>query len=171
MHMTAAFSKDRRFRYELRRQWDASKPWVNFIGLNPSVADGQTDDPTIRRCIGFARAWGYGGLIMTNLFPLVASRPAQVVAAFWQSRGQMAGLPENGAYLLDGVQSAGLVVGAWGEAPDVLWREQAVQAQLRLLVDAGAQFHALTVLKGGQPGHPLYLKADLTPRLYQPLLD
>lgn len=58
----ATFSKDRLYRYQLWRIWDESKPYMNVIGLNPSTADETKDDPTIRRCLGFAKAWGYGAL-------------------------------------------------------------------------------------------------------------
>ena len=64
----ANFSRCRRYRYTLWRRWDPERPLVMIIGLNPSTADACQDDPTIRRCIGFARVWGYGGLVVTNLF-------------------------------------------------------------------------------------------------------
>jgi hypothetical protein len=82
---TTIFSADRRYRYTLWRDWSKdllcgmdSRPrlagdqtpnqFVQFIGLNPSTADEKQDDPTIRRCIGFAKAWGYGAMCMTNIF-------------------------------------------------------------------------------------------------------
>jgi hypothetical protein len=73
MQRGAEFSPCRRYRYVLWRTWDPAAGSVNFIGLNPSTADEQVDDPTIRCCIGFARDWGYGGLVMTNLFAIPAT--------------------------------------------------------------------------------------------------
>ena len=64
----ATFSADRRYRYRLWREWDRSRAVVAFVMLNPSTADASRDDPTIRRCIGFARAWGFGGVEVANLF-------------------------------------------------------------------------------------------------------
>ena len=68
MKTQANFSKDRTYRYRLSRTWDESKPSVLFIGLNPSTADEKTNDPTIRRLIGFARRWGFGSMYVCNLF-------------------------------------------------------------------------------------------------------
>lgn len=82
-----AFSEDRAFRYTLWREWDVDSltgcaddlphghQFAQFIGLNPSTADETRDDPTIRRCIGFAKLWGYGALCMTNLFAFRATKP------------------------------------------------------------------------------------------------
>ena len=64
----AGFSLCRTWRYKLWRRWSSAGPIVAFIGLNPSTADELNDDPTIRRCIGFARHWGFGGMYMLNVF-------------------------------------------------------------------------------------------------------
>ena len=63
-----SLSKDKIYRYSLSRVWGNSKPYVLFIGLNPYTADENTDDPTTKRCIDYAKRWGYGGLRMANLF-------------------------------------------------------------------------------------------------------
>lgn len=75
MKKSAILSDDRKYRYSLSRVWDESKNKVMFIGLNPSTADETEDDPTIRRCINFAKSWGYVGLEMTNLFAFRATAP------------------------------------------------------------------------------------------------
>lgn len=75
MKKYATLSEDRKYRYTLTRIWDETKPKVMFIGLNPSTADETKDDPTIIRCINFAKSWGYGGLEMTNLFAFRATNP------------------------------------------------------------------------------------------------
>ncbi len=78
----ATFSKDFKHRYKLWRRWDQRKPIVTFIGLNPSRADAITNDPTIRRCIDFAKQWGMGGLIFCNLYsfrtPYVTAKQVEV---------------------------------------------------------------------------------------------
>ena len=68
MERGAKFSLDRVYRYRLWRFWDKRKGIVLFIGLNPSTADEKVNDPTIRRCIGYAMDWGYGGMLMGNIF-------------------------------------------------------------------------------------------------------
>ena len=72
----ARFSIDRRYRYALWRVWDHDENLYNFLLLNPSSADEATNDPTIERCERRARRWGFGGLIVTNLFALCATDPA-----------------------------------------------------------------------------------------------
>jgi hypothetical protein len=77
MHRAALFSRDRRFRYRLGRRWGQGAA-VCFVLLNPSTADEVVDDPTIRRCIAFARSLGYGGLEVVNLYAYVATDPAEL---------------------------------------------------------------------------------------------
>ncbi len=74
----AVFTDERTHRLYLWRRWDKEKPWVMFIGLNPSTADERLDDPTVRRCIGFAARWGYGGIFMCNVFTLVSTDPKKL---------------------------------------------------------------------------------------------
>lgn len=81
MRSGANFSRCRRFRYALWREWDATLPAVMLIGLNPSTADANHNDPTIRRCIGFARDWGFGGVRVLNLFAFRATYPDDLKAA------------------------------------------------------------------------------------------
>jgi hypothetical protein len=77
MERSATISPCRMFRYALWRRW-GSGPYAMFIGLNPSTADEQNDDPTIRRCIGFAQSWGYDALCMANLFAYRATKPTDM---------------------------------------------------------------------------------------------
>ena len=79
----ARFSVDRKYRYALWRHWNGNKErnYVAFVGLNPSTADEKTDDPTIRRCMGFARSWGFNGIWMINAFAFRATKPKDMKAA------------------------------------------------------------------------------------------
>ena len=141
---SAEFSTDRVFRYALYRTWDRDKLKVMFIGLNPSTADEDVDDPTIRRCTRFAAAWGYGGLIMTNLFALRATDP-RVMVSHLAPIG-----PANDLWLRRSAQMASLVIAAWGNHGGHLKRDLAVLSLLPRMMCLG-------LTKKGKPKHPLYL--------------
>lgn len=146
------FSPCRTYRYTLWREFDVpvNDGYVMFIGLNPSTADEVNDDPTIRRCIEFAKSWGYSALCMTNLFAFRATKPVEMIAA-----ADPVG-PDNDTYLIDLARNAGVVVAAWGTHGTHLGRDVTV----RTLVP---NLHCLKKTINGHPGHPLYLRADLVP--------
>ena len=144
------FSPCRTYRYALWREWIGGKGYAMFVGLNPSTADETQDDPTIRRCIAFAKAWGYAGLCMTNLFAFRATQPEDMKAA-----NDPVG-PENDAHLKALAEGAGVIVAAWGVHGTYGGRHNAVRAML-------PELHCLALTKDGHPGHPLYLRKTLTP--------
>ncbi|BDY04689.1 DUF1643 domain-containing protein [Ferrimonas sp. YFM] len=150
----AVISACQAYRYALTRVWDADKPYVMFVGLNPSTADAVDDDPTIRRCIGFAQSWGYGGLVMANLFAYRATEPHVMMSA-----GDPVG-PDNDDWLTRLGEKAGVVVAAWGNDGAFLNRSSQVHELLPNL-------HYLKMNKSGEPAHPLYLKATLTPTAWE----
>lgn len=78
---TATFCRRRIYRYTLWRRWSDGARYVNFICLNPSTADERTDDPTVRKCVKFARSWGYDALCITNLFAYRATDPQTLYQA------------------------------------------------------------------------------------------
>ena len=147
----ANFSRCRRYRYTLWRRWDPEGPLVMIIGLNPSTADARQDDPTIRRCIGFARDWGYGGLVVTNLFAFRATYPADLKAA-----ADPVG-PRNDAWIRRMAGQVEIIVAAWGN--DGLWLDRSERVQKML----AGRLHCLRLNAGGEPAHPLYLPAGLNP--------
>ena len=104
----AAFSPCGRYRWHLARTWDADGSRVAFVALNPSTADATHDDPTIRRCIGFARRWGAGGVDVVNLYAFRATKPRDLFAA-----DDPVG-PDNDAWIDAVVARADRVVLAWG---------------------------------------------------------
>jgi hypothetical protein len=110
----ASLSLCGRYRFDLTREWGCRpvKPdrRVAFVMLNPSTADGHADDPTIRRCMGFAREWGFDGLVVVNLFAMRATRPDDVVKVL-RAGGDAVG-PDNGM-TKDGSPRHPLYVPAW----------------------------------------------------------
>jgi hypothetical protein len=158
---SAEISEDMLYRYCLTREWDADRPVVNFIGLNPSTADALVDDPTIRRCVGFAKSWGFGKLVMTNLFALRRTDPAELCFAAVDPIG-----PQTNGWLETCAAEASLVVAAWG-AVDGLFRNNDRFAQRRAAAVCNliltSSIHALGFTKAGFPRHPLYMRGDAKP--------
>lgn len=144
MDRGATFDLTRRYRYHLWREWDATLPVVAFVLLNPSTADARRDDPTIRRCLGFARAWGFGRLEVVNLFALRATDPAALRQAD-DPIGQ-----RNDEHLRRAVRAADRVVAAWGNGGRLHGRGDEVMCRLGEPVVLGWT-------KLGQPRHPLYV--------------
>lgn len=150
MDRDALLSDCRRYRYSLYRVWDHFLPKVLFIGLNPSTADENDDDPTIRRCIGFARSWGYGGIFVGNLFAFRATRPEDMLSA-----KDPVG-PMNDQTLLAMSGLCGMTVAAWGKHGSFMDRGNIVHKMMPVM-------SALKLNKDGSPSHPLYLPKSLKP--------
>ncbi len=150
----ADFDETGAFRYRLWRRWDPSGPVVAFVGLNPSTADADQDDPTIRRCLGFARRWGFGALEVVNLFAWRATRPQDLRRAV-----DPVG-PENDAVLKRTARDADRVVACWGVHG--AWR----QRDTEVLAWLPGPLHCLGRTQGGQPRHPLYLPRDRAVEIY-----
>jgi hypothetical protein len=123
---------------------------VNFIGLNPSTADENTDDPTIIRCVNFAKSWGYGGIYMTNLFAYRSTDPKKIKKVDHPIGN------ENNQYLKDYHFASALSVACWGSNGTYLDRDVQVIKMFR-------QLYCLKMNKSKTPTHPLYLKSDLKP--------
>jgi hypothetical protein len=151
----ARFSACRRWRTLLWRRWDPSGPLANFLMLNPSTADELRLDPSCTRARGYAERWGFGGLIVTNLFAWRATDPDEMKAAREPvGRG-------NDAAILAAAREAKLVVCAWGNHGAHLGRSGRVVSILR----AGEiDQHFLKMNGCGEPAHPLYLRGSLRPR-------
>ncbi len=150
LEKTATFSQDRIYRYSLSRTWNTEKPFVVFIGLNPSTADENFDDPTIRRCMRYAGDWQFGGLVMLNLFAYRSTDPIRL-----RKVEDPIG-PQNDIYIRFNTKLAGLTIVAWGTRGDYLGRDSSVLNFLR-------SPYCLALSKNGAPRHPLYLRGDLEP--------
>lgn len=150
MERSASFSPDRVYRYELWRSWADPARYAMFVGLNPSTADETEDDPTIRRCINYVKAWGFGALAMTNIFAFRATDPAVMKRA-----ADPIG-PDNDSFLRATADRAGIIVAAWGVHGIHRGRDREVRAMLPTM-------RVLGLTADGHPKHPLYLRASLTP--------
>lgn len=150
---SATFSPDRVYRYALTRTWNPGGPVVAFVMLNPSTADAFRSDPTIRRCLGFARAWACGGLAVCNLFGLRATDPSAL-------RGHPDPVGPDADLVLADILGAGRVshvIAAWGVHGTHLDRDRQVAA---LLARTGHPLYCLGTTAAGHPRHPLYVRAD-----------
>lgn len=150
----AGLSADGRYRWWLTRWWrPVAQPSERccWVMLNPSTADASVDDPTIRRCIGFSKAWGFNGLVVVNLFALRATDPRELAKAH-APVGHM-----NLDYIEDWITSSGTVVAAWGGS-----YPNAYARHIREVADLLREHKALCLGKigSGEPRHPLYVKGD-----------
>lgn len=157
MRRGAILSPCGRYRYHLMREWDATLPRALFVMLNPSTADADIDDPTIRRCLGFARSWGMGGIEVVNLFGLRATDPE----ALWDHLScREDGINLN--YVSGGVARAvaspgSVIVAAWGAHPRA---EHSIVQDFLRSVPTGTRVMCLGKTRKGAPKHPLYLAAN-----------
>jgi len=152
MKASAVLSACGKYRYELHRVWDRSKAAVLFIGLNPSTADAQIEDNTSRVCIGYAKKWGYGSLLIGNLFAFRSTDPQALKVAI-----DPVG-PMNDKHLKRLHSLAALTVCAWGNPGAFRGRDKTV---LNLIANP----HCLVQLRSGRPGHPLYKSSALRPQV------
>lgn len=139
------------YRYRLDRSWSGEHA-LPFVMLNPSTADAKIDDPTIRRCMGFARREGAGGIIVVNVYAFRATSPVDLFKAT-DPHG-----PDNDLHLARiahwGAQSGMPIVCAWGAHGNNTNRHVAMLAMF------GARLVCLGTTKDGQPRHPLYVRGD-----------
>lgn len=152
----ATFSPCRRYRYHLWRHISTDRNAMGrctFLMLNPSTADESKDDPTIRRCIGFARTWGCEFLDVLNIFALRSTDPRAL-------KGDADPIgPDNDSWLARAPHASRYIIAAWGNHGELHGRGEAV----RRMLAPTAKLHYLRLSKDGHPGHPLYLPADLKP--------
>ncbi len=147
------------YRYRLWRNLELSiteRPLrsVGFVMLNPSTATAELDDPTIRRCIGFARAWGFERMNVVNIFALRSTDPR----ALYGSDVIDAVGPMNDHAILETAHECEFLVAAWGCHGKLNGRGEAVRNLL-----AAHDLRVLRLTRGGFPAHPLYLPSALVP--------
>jgi hypothetical protein len=149
----ATLSADRKYRYRLWRSLGRGAGAVTFIMLNPSTADETEDDPTIRRCLAFAKMWGHKSLDVVNLFAFRATNPKELAKA-----EDPIG-PENDRVIERVITDASLVIAAWGVHGALNGRDDDV---IRMVQPTG-KLHYLRFTKAKHPSHPLYLPGTLKP--------
>ena len=160
MKKNAFLSNCGQYRYILTRVWDSSLGFVRFILLNPSTADHEQDDPTVRRCVNYAKSWGCGGLEILNLFAYRATSPKELKNAD-RPIGSI-----NDLFLvgdMPGTEYSAApkyVICGWGTHGRFMDRGSDVMEML-------GRVHCLKINGDGTPGHPLYLRADLKPIKYR----
>ena len=155
--MSAIMSPCGKYRYRLTRDLGMmGEGAVCFVMLNPSTADAENDDPTIRRCIGYARRFGAARLEVVNIFAYRSTDPSVLLA---MSRDTAVG-PENDAHILDVVSRSKIVICAWGNHGELFGRAKEV---LRLIGSVQTPMALKINAKSGQPAHPLYLEGDAQP--------
>lgn len=150
MEKKAIISKDKIYRYKLSRTWDSTKPTILFIGLNPSIANENVDDPTITRCINFAKDWGYGTLLMANLFAFRSTYPKDIYLID-DPIGK-----DNDHYLLECVTQSDLIVACWGNNGTYMNRE-------KVITELIPNLYCLQKNKNGTPHHPLRPPRNIHP--------
>ena len=155
------FDQDRIYRYRLVREpWGEGPPCL-FVMLNPSTADETKDDPTVRRCIGYARRWGHGQLAVCNAFALRSTDPFHLYEV-----ADPVG-PENNRWIRETAEAVtrahGRVIAAWGLLGDLGYRDAAIRSLLRPVADLWCLRRST---RTGAPLHPLYLPGALEPIIY-----
>lgn len=152
---SAGISPCGQYRFWLGRKWDHGSFSLPVVMLNPSTADASTDDPTIRRCMGFARRENFGGVRVFNLFAYRATSPADMKAAH-----DPVG-PGNDDYLNEAFDIARCsdipVLAAWGTHGSFMRRDETVE---RFAADHRVRLVCLGTTTAGHPRHPLYVKGD-----------
>lgn len=148
---------NRRYRYLLKCTWDDQLEIVTFIMLNPSTADSDGCDPTLSRCLSFAKNWGYGGFNIVNLFAHISTDPNKLKDVK-NPIGE-----KNDFYILESAKNSARVVFAWGEKHSNLHNRN------RQIIELLKKYNPHCIKKtkkGNHPRHPLYLKSNLTPIIY-----
>ena len=140
---SADISNDKKDRFSLSRIWDSKKPKALYIMLNPSYADDESDDPTIRRLIFFSKKFKFGGFYVTNLFSQITPYPKELNMDNKSKK-------KNLKIISELIKKSDLIVYAWGNLVSE-------PIELRKLIESPLCFG---INKNGTPRHPLYLRSD-----------
>lgn len=177
MRCYCTMSEDRVHRFSLMRVWDTSLPCLVWIMLNPSKADASVDDPTIRKCIGFARSWGYGSILVYNLWPFRATSPMDL--AVWLQHGaDDEAMAENLTVIRESAVGTARasdtpsskwprVVLAWGNSVFVYHAIKTQASKVVQCLRPSVEVVCLGTTQNGQPRHPLMLAYNTPVQKYE----
>ena len=149
------FSTCKKYRYALTKTWDESLPKLMYIGLNPSVADSKKDDPTVKKCVAYAKELGFGSILIGNLFSYISPNPENLKKA-----DDPIG-PENDKWLLRLADESDKVIAMWGN-------HGSYRNRCNEVCELDIELNCLEVTKKDQPYHILYLPYGLKPKRYKP---
>lgn len=147
---------DCKYRYILKCKWTDDLPKITFVMLNPSVANASICDPTLSRCVSFAKSWGYGGINVVNLFAYISTDPANL-KTISDPVGKL-----NDRYIVEAVEDSELIIYAWGTKYGKIQKRDS--EVISLLLDSDPQ--CIKKTKNGDPAHPLYLSGNLIPIIF-----
>lgn len=145
------------YRYLLWREWNSQSKTVSFIMLNPSRADARVNDPTITRCLKFARSWGYGRLEVVNLFAYRTPHPSLLKQAV-EPIGR-----DNDRYILETVVKSDRAILAWGNCGT--WQQR--DLSVLQLLNTCSHLYCFGMTQKGCPHHPLYLHRESKLQLFR----
>ena len=147
----AGISSDKLHRFYLKRSWDSDKDTLGWIMLNPSTADSKVDDPTVRKCVGFAKRWGYGSILIGNLFSYRSPSPRLLKALLQKDTN----CDEADEELVSMIRSCSKVVVGWG-ANGQFYAGRVSEVR-DLILSSGVESVSLGTTMAGHPKHPLYV--------------
>lgn len=156
-YLESSADLDGDFRYGLVRVWDRALPRLLWVMCNPSSADADKLDPTLRRCLGYSQRWGYGGFEVANVYAFRSPDPRVL-----RRHGFPVG-SRNDEAILAALERCGNAIAAWGVIP-----ETGRALHVERLITARQSLLALRLSKGARPEHPLYQAADLLPIVWRP---
>ena len=163
MEKRAIISNSGLYRYELHREWDKDKGKVLFIMLNPSTADSHEDDLTTIRCINFAKKWGYGGIMIGNIYPYGTKKPKHL-RRWMKTRFKLSTtcFDPNVCHIRAMADEADITVCAWG------CNHPEIPSFIDNLADEVPLYYLELCKDGRTPKHPLgNLSKDLVPKQYK----
>ncbi|MBU9720268.1 MULTISPECIES: DUF1643 domain-containing protein [Bacillaceae] len=149
--------EEKKYRYWLECIWNDNLAKVTLIMQNPSRANEKICDQTMTRCINYAEKWGYGGIIVVNLFALIATDPSEL-----KYSNDPIG-KDNDFYIKKAADESEKVIFAWGEK---FGNFRGRSDQIKAIFSGEEVYCIRKTKKGNHPRHPLYLKKDLTPIAY-----
>lgn len=154
----ASISLDKKYRWWLYRCWDLDKPVLIWVMMNPSTADWRKNDPTICKVMRYAARWGYGGILVLNIYAYRTSRPENLPKSMRKAVGYRNDWWINTVFKF-AVEKDIPVICAWG-----VKHEERGRLVRQLANDAGLELLCLEVALNGEPKHPRFLSEDLRPR-------